>query len=101
MRPAIICISAAQDAHALTLHFGQLLNKPNKTIFERHLLLENIYELLSYYYHMDLYTLIDEAEQLSPQASSAAQNMMLIETTLYTTVLVSNLTQNTKLLNKA
>lgn len=101
MRQSIICISSEQDAHALALYFGQLLNKPDKTIFERHLLLENIYELLTYYYHADLYALLDEAEHLSPQASTAAQNMILIETTLYTTVLVSNLTQNTKLLKNA
>ncbi|HEY9569509.1 MAG TPA: hypothetical protein VIR26_00840 [Metalysinibacillus sp.] len=101
MRQSIICISSEQDAHALALYFGQLLNKPDKTIFERHLLLENIYELLTYYYHADLYALLDEAEHLSPQASAAAQNMILIETTLYTTVLVSNLTQNTKLLKNA
>lgn len=101
MRQSIICISSEQDSHALALYFGQLLNKPDKTIFERHLLLENIYELLTYYYHADLYALLDEAEHLSPQASTAAQNMILIETTLYTTVLVSNLTQNTKLLKNA
>lgn len=101
MRQSIICISSEQDAHALALYFGQLLNKPNKTIFERHLLLENMYELLTYYYHADLYALLDEAEQLSPQANTAAQNIILIETTLYTTVLVSNLTQNTKLLKNA
>lgn len=101
MRQSIICISSKQDAHALALYFGQLLNKPNKTIFERHLLLENMYELLTYYYHADLYALLDEAEQLSPQANTAAQNIILIETTLYTTVLVSNLTQNKKLLKNA
>lgn len=101
MHKPIVVISSTQDEHALALYFGQLLNKPHKTVFERHLLLENIYELLTYYYHSDLYVLLDEAEQLSPEASTAAQNMILIETTLYTSVLISNLTQNKKLRDNA